>query len=278
VDATIAGGFLHTGLLPLTAGVPFYFRGYYPMGIVGQPHPSFTGTEIVPFFLGDSINIQYIDCGGAVKGVYDPLATRGWNGRFCATTYPYIIYGQGGGASNGFIGEIGKPTFNYILGSATSARKVTHAVNEYGINSIRLCKPASTVQAMEWADRQKVGAIFARLKIPYIQTTLTPCEQSLTVWTKDDASFATFVSQRQALNQQIKAESDNAHIPGCVGYIDANIVLETDPVAASNLWVKAYRTDGIHPNSAGHDAWAHTPAIHKQMNDLFVNNPNPIPK
>ena len=277
-DATITGGFNHIGVVPLTAGVPYYFRGYYPMGLVGQPHPSFTGTEIVPFFMGDSINIQYIDCGSAVKGTYDNMASRGWNGRFCATTYPYVIFGQGGAASDGFIREMGSPTFNYILGSDTSARKVTHAINEYGINSIRLCKPASAVQATEWADRQKIGAIFAKLHIPYIQTTLTPCEQRVTAWTTDNDSFATFVSQRRALNEQIKAESDNAHIPGCIGYIDPNVVLEADPVASSDTWVPAYRTDGIHPNSAGHDAWANTPAVHQQMNDLLVKNPNPIPK
>ena len=80
------------------------------------------------------------------------------------------------------------------------------------------------------------------------------------------------MQQRQLFNQQVRAQSDNAHIPGCIGLIDPCAALENDPKNGDNVWVAKYRSDGIHPNSAGHAAFAN--GIDPS---LFTNHPNPIP-
>jgi len=271
-DYTLKGGFHHDGVA-LTAGVPYCARGFQPMGAVGRPSPSYHGPEIVPFFIGDSINIQYIDVFDD-KTVY---SMRGYNGRFCASKYPYMIYGQGGGGTDGFLWSIPSPLFVYIVGdNGAHKRKVTHLFNEYGINEIRLHNPPSEIATFEWSVRQKVASVARTYGLPYIQSTLMPCEAGPTLWhtasDADKANFATFVAQRQAFNNLVRTQSDDAHLPGCVGFWDPCTVVETDWKAGSNKWVAAYRTDGIHPNSAGHAAVAGTISP-----ELVENHPNPVP-
>lgn len=271
-DHTLTGGFEHTGTV-LTGGQPFCSRGYQPMGAVGLPSPAFHGAEIVPLFLGDSINVQYIDAFDD-KSVY---SMRGYNGRFCASKYPYMVFGQGGSGSDGFLHAVNTPLFVYILGdNGAHQRKVTHLFNEYGINEVRLHNPPEEIATFEWAARQKVAAIAHTYVLPYIQSTLMPCEVGLTLWKTssdaDKAAFATFVAQRQAFNDMVRTQSDDAHIPGCVGFWDPCTAVETDSKAGSDQWIPAYRTDGIHPNSAGHAAAAGTIPP-----ELVESHPNPVP-
>jgi hypothetical protein len=271
-DYTIKGGFQHKGLA-LTAGVGYCARGYQPMGAVGLPSPAFHGAEIVPLFIGDSINVQYID----VVNDESIYSMRGYNGRFCGSKYPYIIFGQGGAATSGFLNAVTSPLFVYIMGdNGVHKRKVTHLFNEYGINEIRLYKQPGDIATYEWSVRQKVAAIAHTYGLPYIQSTLMPCEAGLTLWhtasDADKASFAIFAAQRQAFNTLVRTQSDDAHLPGCVGFWDPCTVVETDWKAGSNEWVKAYRTDGIHPNSAGHVVAAGTIPP-----ELLENHPNPVP-
>ena len=271
-DLTLKGGFQHKGLA-LTAGQPYCCRGYQPMGAVGLPSPAFHGAEIVPFFIGDSINVQYID-------VYDDktvYSMRGWNGRFCASKYPYMIFGQGGASSDGFWGTVKSPLFKYILGdNGARQRKVTHLFNEYGINEIRLHKTPGDIATFEWSMRQKVAVIAHSYGLPYIQSTLMPCEAPLTLWNKpsdeNTANFATFVAQRQVFNNMVRTQSDEAHLPGCVGFWGPCTAVETDWKNGNNQWVKGYRTDGIHPGSAGHVAAAATISP-----ELLENHSNPVP-
>jgi lysophospholipase L1-like esterase len=273
-DLTLKGGFDHNALgSPLMGGQPYCIRGYQPMGAVGLPSPAFHGPEIVPLFLGDSINVQYIDAFDD-KTIY---SMRGWNGRFCASKYPYMIFGQGGAGSDGFLKALKTPLFVYILGdNGTQKRKVTHIFNEYGINEVRLHNPPDDVAAFEWAIRAKVAAVAHTYGVPYIQSTLMPCEARLTMWhtdsAADKAAFATFAAQRQVFNNMVRTQSDDAHLPGCVGFWDPCTVVETDSKAGNDEWVKAFRTDGIHPNSAGHAAAAGTISP-----DLLEKNPNPVP-
>jgi hypothetical protein len=272
-DYTLKGGFPHEASAPLTAGQPYCARGYQPMGAVGLPSPAYHGPEIVPLFIGDSINVQYIDAFDD-KTVY---SMRGYNGRFCASKYPYMVFGQGGAGSSGFLSALKTPLFIYILGDNTAhKRKVTHLFNEYGINEVRLHTPASDVAAFEWSIRQKVAAVAHAYGLPYIQSTLMPCEAKLTQWHTDSdadkAAFAVFVAQRHVFNNMVRTQSDDAHLPGCVGFWDPCTAVETDPKTGNNEWVKAYRCEGIHPNSAGHAAAAATipPA-------LVESHPNPVP-
>ncbi len=271
-DYTLKGGFQHKGTA-LTAGQPYCARGYRPMGAVGLPSPAFHGAEIVPLFLGDSINVQYIDAFDD-KTLY---SMRGWNGRFCASKYPYLIFGQGGSTSVGFLTAVKTSLFVYILGdNGTHQRKVTHIFNEYGINEVRMHQPVGEIAKSEWSVRQNVAAVAHKYGIPYIQSTLMPCEAGLTFWhtasDADKAGFATFIAQRQSFNNMVRTQSDDAHLPGCVGFWDPCTAVETDSKEGSNEWVKAYRTDGIHPNSAGHAAAAGTLSP-----KLVEDHPNPVP-
>jgi len=271
-DYTLKGGFQHGGTA-LSGGQPFCARGYRPMGAVGLPSPAFHGSEIVPLFLGDSINVQYIDAFDD-KSVY---SMRGYNGRFCASKYPYMVFGQGGAGSDGFLRAVTSPLFVYILGdNGVHQRKVTHVFNEYGINEIRLHNPPTDIATFEWSIRQKVAAVAHTFGLPYIQSTLMPCEPGPTLWhtasDADKAGFATFVAQRQVFNNLVRTQSDEAHLPGCVGFWDPCTAVETDSKAGSDQWVAAYRTDGIHPNSAGHAAAAATIPP-----ELVENHPNPVP-
>ena len=272
-DYTLKGGFQHKGVA-LTAGQPYCVRGYRPMGAVGLPSPAYHGSEIVPLFLGDSINVQYIDAYDD-KSVY---SMRGYNGRFCGSKYPYMIFGQGGASATGFLTAVTSPLFIYILGDkGAHQRKVTHLFNEYGINEIRLYKVPGDIATFEWSVRQKVASVAHAYGLPYIQSTLMPCEAGLTLWhtasEADKAAFATFVAQRQAFNELVRTQSDEAHLPGCIGFWDPCTVVETDWKAGNNQWVAAYRTDGIHPGSAGHVAAAGTIS-----SELLEKHPNPVPK
>jgi lysophospholipase L1-like esterase len=273
-DATLKGGFQHAGVVPLNAGQAVCARGYRPMGAVGLPSPDYHGPEIVPLFIGDSINVQYIDA-------FDDktfLSMRGWNGRFCAAKYPYMIFGQGGAGSSGFTTALKTPLLIYIIGdNATHKRKVTHLFDEYGINEIRTHTPPDDGAAYEWALRQKAATIAHDYGLPFLQSTLMPCEAHDTNWNKDTdadkAAFVTFTAQRQAFNQRVRTQSDDTHLPGCIGFWDPCTAVETDSKTGSNQWLKAYRTDGIHPNSAGHAAAAATVPI-----DLLAQHPNPVPR
>jgi hypothetical protein len=249
----------------MSAGQGYVTRGYRPLAIVGQPHPAFTGTEIVPCWIGDSINVFENDFADDSS----LTCTRGFNGRFCDVRYPNLVFGQSGSNSGGFTSLVGSPLFNYVFGGGGAKRKCTHLINEYGINSIRVRIPPDDIAEWQWNDRAAIGAIARRFGLPYIHTTLTPCEHG---WaTLDDAQFTLFVQQRQLFNQRVRAQSDDDHLPGCIGYIDPCSVVENDPALGDNVWVPAYRSDGIHPSSAGHAAMARTinPA-------LFTDHPNPI--
>ena len=202
---------------------------------------------------------------------------RGYNGRFCADKYPYMVFGQGGSNSIGFTDFVNSPLVIYILGDhGAHQRKVTHLFNEYGINSVRLHRPVGEIATFEWADRQGVAAIAHSFAVPYIQSTLMPCAAGCTAWpgtsAADKAGFATFVAQRQIFNNMVRTQSDDAHLPGCVGFWDPCQVVETDPKAGNDEWVKAYLCDGIHPNSAGHAAVAAA-----MPTSLVEDHPNPVP-
>ena len=122
--------------------------------------PAFHGSEIVPLFLGDSINVQYIDAFDD-KTVY---SMRGWNGRLLRLEISLHGFGQGGAGSDGFLNAVKTPLFVYILGDhGAHMRKVTHVFNEYGINEVRLHKPPSDIATFEWSIRAKVAAVRARL-------------------------------------------------------------------------------------------------------------------
>jgi lysophospholipase L1-like esterase len=274
-DQTLKGGFSHKAGAPLSAGTAFCVRGYRPMGALGRPSPAWHGPEIVPLFIGDSINVQYLDC-------FDDktlLSMRGWNGRFCAAKYPYMIFGQGGATSGGFTAAIHTPLLIYLIGdNATHPRKVTHLFDEYGINEIRTHNPPTDGAAFEWTARQKAAALAHTYGLPFLQSTLMPCEAHNTVWNHPDnpadaAAFTTFIAQRQLFNTRVRTQSDDAHLPGCIGFWDPCTAVETDPKTGSNAWVKAYRTDGIHPNSAGHAAAAATIPP-----NLLETHPNPVPQ
>jgi lysophospholipase L1-like esterase len=202
---------------------------------------------------------------------------RGYNGRFCGSKYPYMIFGQGGAGSDGFLNAVTTPLFIYILGDkGIHQRKVTHLFNEYGINEIRLHKPPDEIATYAWSIRQKVAAVAHAYGLPYIQSTLMPCVAGLTAWPTtsdaDKAAFATFVTQRQVFNNMVCTQSDEAHLPGCIGFWDPCTLVETDCKAGNDQWATAYLCDGIHPNSAGHAAAAGTISP-----ELVENHPNPVP-
>jgi len=188
-----------------------------------------------------------------------------------------MIFGQGGASSDGFLTAVKSPLFKYILGDqGTRQRKVTHVFNEYGINEIRLHKTPSDIATYEWSIREKVAAVAHSYGLPYIQSTLMPCEAGLTLWNKatddDKANFAIFVAQRQAFNTLVRTQSDDAHLPGCIGFWDPCTAVETDSKNGNDEWVKSYRTDGIHPGSAGHVVAAGTISP-----ELLESHPNPVP-
>ena len=120
---------------------------------MGQPHPNFTGTEIVPCWIGDSLNVMQND----FTDDSTLLCARGFNGRFCGTQYPTMIFGQSGSTSTGFLQATGTPLYNYIFGGNGTLRRCTHLINEYGINSARIRIPPDDIAAGQWGDRAASG-------------------------------------------------------------------------------------------------------------------------
>jgi len=251
-DHTLTGGFDHSAYgEPLTAGVGYVIRGYQPMCVTGTPSPSYRGSRIAPIFIGDSINVMQIDCGPNDNTIF---FTRGFGGRFCKDKYPFLIFGQSGSGSGGFTSLVSSPLFAYVFGApGTTAAKITHLVNEYGINEIR----SSGSGQATWNNRLAVAAICHTYGIPYIQTTLTPCGANNLVGTAKDNGYPAFVAQRKIFNDLVRSQSDNTHIPGCVGFIDPCTLLETDSVNSNNVWAPDCGGD-IHPNSTGHQKYADT--------------------
>jgi hypothetical protein len=263
-DHTLTGGFDHRehgG--PLTAGLAYLCRGYQPMCVTGHPHPSFVGTEIVPIFIGDSINVMNDDF------INDdlPWTFRGFSGRFCKDSCPFLVFGQSGSASAGFLALVGTPLFAYLFGPPGGAERIcTHCVNEYGINEIRHSGDAEAT----WKNRLAVAAVCHKYAVPYLHCTLTPCGAGDLAGTARTQGYAAFVAQRKAFNDRVRTESDDAHIPGCAGYIDPCRLLEKDSAKSNNVWIDGAGGE-LHPNSRGHQLYAE--AVNKS---LFVKRPNPV--
>jgi len=177
---------------------------------------------------------------------------RGFGGRFCKNLYPFLIFGQSGSGSGGFMSLVGTPLFAYIFGTpGTTPAKVTHLMNEYGINEIR----SSGSGQDTWNKRLAVAAVCHTYGIPYIQTTLTPCGADALVGTAQTNGYPEFIAQRKLFNDLVRTESDDAHIPGCVGFVDPCKLLETDPVNSNNVWSPDCGGD-VHPNSIGDEKYA----------------------
>lgn len=262
-NKTLTGGFSHLELgAPLAAGLSYVARGYRPMGIVGKPHPGYAGTEVVPIWIGDSLNVQQDDF-SPQTGADEEF--RGFSGRFCRNLFPYLVFGQSGSGYAGFLALDGTDLFDYIFGDAGDGRKVTHLVDEYGINTIRNDNDASAL----WTSRLAVAAVAALHDVPYIHTCLTPCGASNLTGAAAVAGIASFIAQRAIFNNKVRRESGT--IAGCVGYIDWNEKLETDHLNNTNVAVTGNESGYLHPNSTEHALMAQTvrPA-------LFTGNPNPI--
>ena len=192
---------------------------------------------------------------------------RGFSGRFCKDTYPYLVFGQSGSGSSGFLDLVGTPLFSYLFGSPGGVGRVcTHCVNEYGINEIRFTGDA----AGTWKSRAAVAAVCRKYGVPYLHCTLTPCGASNLANAARTNGYGAFVAQRKAFNDRVRAESDDAHLPGCVGFFDPCLRLETDPKKSNNVWAADSGGD-LHPNSVGHQHYADTLSAMP-----FVKAPNPI--
>jgi hypothetical protein len=249
-DPTLAGGFEHSELGPLSAGLPYLCRGYQPMCAIGQPHPSHTGKRLAPIFIGDSINVMNDD----FNNDDSPWTFRGFSGRFCKDSYPFLVFGQSGSASGGFLALADTPLFKYVFGAAGGeGRIITHCVNEYGINEIR----ANGDAAETWKNRKAVAAVCFKQRVPYLHTTLTPCGPGSLMGAALAKGYPAFVAQRKLFNDRVRKESNDVHIPGCVGFIDPCRLLEADPMNSNNVWTVGSGGD-LHPNSTGHQRYAAT--------------------
>lgn len=241
--------------VPLNAGGNALIRSYQPMFIAGQPHPSVKGPVLSVGFIGDSINIATGDFSRATPD--DPFPARGWNGRACGAGTPYVVFGQSGANAGGFFSAQKTPVFTYIFGTGAGDAKVTCLVDGYGINELRQ-QTKTKAPGKVWQDRLKAAGIAQQLRLPYVQTTLTPMEAPYLVFDPTmgdrDARFAVFVTERKALNEEIRAQSKD--IPGCVGFIDWGQALETDPAASDNHWQPGTAMEGIHPNTEGYTRMA----------------------
>ena len=268
-DHTVSGGFNHVNnSLNLR---DYVARGYHPMCVTGYPHPSYTGPGIAPFFVGDSITAFFDDLGE--DGTQ--WAMRGWQGKFCKDIYPYVSYGIPSGTSGAFVTNFSRSnTFKYLLGvSGGATRVVTHMVNTYGINEIRFTYDA----ALTWRNRLDIAAIAHDYGISYIHSTLTPCGSRMVYASEKPGVITAFVAARKAFNDQVRAQSDDAHIPGCIGFIDPDTLLEVDYINSNNVWTDGSFEDpqatAIHPNPPGHKRYAAKIAA-----SLFTNHPNPVPR
>lgn len=251
-DHTLVGGFDHSALGgPMSAGMGYAFRGYQPMCLVGLPNPAYKGATIAPIFIGDSINVMQDDFSPDDGTIY---TFRGYQGRFCKDRYPFLTFGQSGSASGGFLVLVDTPLFAYVFGVPGGQPPIiTHLVNEYGINEIR--SNGSTTAT--WNNRLAVAGVCLKYGVPYLQCTLTPCGADALAGPALAAGYPAFVAARGAFNDLVRTQSDAAHIPGCVGFIDPDKLLETDPVANNNVWA-AGCGGNVHPNSTGHQHYAET--------------------
>jgi hypothetical protein len=279
----LGGGFNHTSgaTTETTLGIGGYaFRGYQPCAIVGQCHPSYTGYKTALGFIGDSINVQSNDYSEKVAGTLDPCATRGWNGRAAsAANVPYVIFGQSGSVGTGFTGATGTAIFQYLFGttsgdSGSPKRKVTHLVDEYGVNSLRDSAQAtpttySDMNTVLWQKRVDEAAVAAQINTKYLMTTLTPVGAS---WIQGSMTIGQMTTERGQFNDQVR--SSYSSISGCIGYWDLASAVET--AQDNNTWVSAYNSDDIHPNSAGHDALATIPnfAVMRTFQNNVPGTPN----
>ena len=236
--------------VPLNAGVNSLIRSYQPMFIAGRPHPSVKGPVLSVGFIGDSINIATGDFARATPD--DPFPARGWNGRACGAGTPYVVFGQSGANAGGFFNAQKMPVFAYIFGTGAGDAKVTCLVDGYGINELRQQTKTKAPDKV-WQDRLKAAGIAQQLRLPYVQTTLTPMDAPYLVFDPSmgdrDARFAVFVSERKTFNEKVRTESKD--IPGCAGFIDWGQALETDPAASDNHWQPGTVMEGIHPNTEG---------------------------
>jgi len=239
---------------PMWAGVNALIRAYEPMFVTGKPHPSSKGETVVIGFIGDSINISQNDFGPANPD--DPYPARGWNGRFCGSQIPYVVFGQGGSNAGGFINAQKTPLFKYIFGTDAGDSKVTHLVDAYGINTLR--QAVNLKFDTVWEARLQVAGICKRLGIPYVHTTLTPMTSNWLDLSKElgtpEEQFSMFVSARKKFNEKVRTQGKD--IPGCIGFIDWGSAVEKNPAANENIWQSGFGTDGIHPDSAGHQRMA----------------------
>jgi hypothetical protein len=250
-DHTLSGGFEHRALDgPLTAGLAYLCRGYQPLCVTGRPHPSYAGPKVAPLFIGDSINVMNDDFNDDGR----EWTFRGFSGRFCKDRYPFLVFGQSGSGSGGFLALTGTPLFRYVFGAPGGTGRIcTHCVNEYGINEIRNSGDATAT----WKNRAAVAAVCRAQGVPYTHCTLTPCGAGNLTGAARQAGYAAFVAQRKAFNDRVRAESDETHLPGCVGFIDPCRLLEADPTRSNNVWAADVGGD-LHPNSTGHQHYAET--------------------
>lgn len=271
-DHTLTGGFNHGNGMPpdLFGGLSFLANIYHPLGVVGKPSAEWVGQEQVPLFIGDSISAGYND----FSEDNTDMAVRGYPGRFCGFTRPYVNWSLAGSGSTNFTGKTGTATWKYLMGDLGAQKaKVTIIYDEYGINQVRTRNPPTDIASYLWADRAATGTLIASYGLPWVQSTLTPCEQSWTSWTPtdsggiNDTTYAIFVAQRAEFNGMVRSSSTT--LPGCIGYWDPNSAVENG--LDSNIWTVGARSDGIHPSPAGHVSAASTIS-----GSLLTNNPNPV--
>lgn len=261
IGSSLVGNYDHTQSGPFTTG-SYCCRGYRPMSIVGKPHPSFTGVEVVIACTGDSITKQFSDNApnDAIQQTY-----RGWQGRAFDPTFPNITFAIFGSSGGSFPGEVGTAPFVYFFGTTGGiGRKITHAIYAYDVNDSR----AGTAVATIWALFTAWLAICVSYNLLCVRTTIT-------TFTTGDLSgqgatdgLAVTSAKRQQLNNMTRHLATAQ--AGCIGIIDFASVMEHDPINGDNL--KYDGTAGeLHPLSDGH---ARMGALVNK--DFFLSNPNPI--
>ena len=253
---SLTGNYDHTITGPFTTG-SYCCRGYGPTAIVGKPHPSFNGTEIVAFVGGDSISKQFSDNSpnDSVLQTY-----RGWQGRGLDPHIPSVTFASFGSSAGGFAPE----DQEYFFGGGGYTRKGTHFIYAWDVNSMR-----------QSDDVDATWALFAGVLSQVVALGFLVVRTTITTYTTGDLSgqaatdgLVIASERRQELNNKVRWLLGT--LEGWIGVFDMASVMEHDPVNGDNL-----RYDGaageLHPTSVGHARMG------GQVNHaVFVGNPNPI--
>lgn len=266
-DHTINGGFDHTATPPNNTAA-YVTRAWGPMSITGKPHPTFTGTEVVPCWIGDSTAVQQNDA----NDDQTPEMARGYNLRYCAHRYPAIVFGQAGSVSGGFRALEGTAVFQHIFGVDGVGRKVTHVYGGYGLNGpIRTDTGiAGGAANAEWGQRVLDVALVKKNGCLYIPATITTFKAAVVpdgdVSAGSDATVA--VQQRNLYNWMVRQQWHT--LDGACDFADPASQMEYDFLNGTCL----YYTGGpgeIHPDTPGSVRW-----MRAIRGNVFESHPNPM--